>query len=226
MSERLPQSRHSTPAFVTAVRPRKVRLLVIEDNPDDQELVRRMLRTATDLVFEVDVAPRLSDALERLTANRYDAALVDLTLPDSRGVETIRRVNERAPELPLIALTGQDDVPTELATLAIGAQDYLIKGQDDARVLMRTIRHSMERKRLENERTLLSNQLKKALADVRTLSGLLPVCVNCKSVRDDTGYWEQIDLYIRNNTDAQVSHGICPECTKKIYPELSEPPAR
>jgi CheY-like chemotaxis protein len=148
-------------------------VLLVEDNNDDQELVRRMLANATNQTFVLDIVSRLSEALDRLTANRYDAVLVDLALPDSRDVDTIRRLQEQAPSLPLIALTGSDDTPTELAALATGAQDYLIKGQDDARTLMRTIRHSMERKRLENEQALLTSQLKKALADVKTLSDRL-----------------------------------------------------
>ena len=196
--------------------PRVVRILLVEDNRDDQELVRVMLRRATDVVFEIEAVTRLDDAILQLAARRFDALLVDLSLPDSRNIDTIRELVEQSPDLPLIALTGREDMQTELAALAIGAQDYLIKGRDDARILMRAIRHAIERKRLENEQVLLTKQLKKALAEIKTLSGLLPVCCKCKSVRDDEGYWEQIDVYIRDHTDAQVSHGICPSCAATL----------
>jgi DNA-binding response OmpR family regulator len=136
-----------------------------------------MLRRATDVVFEVKAVARLSDAVAELATQRFDALLVDLSLPDSRNIDTIRELRERSPDLPLIALTGRDDVQTELAALAIGAQDYLIKGRDDARILMRAIRHAIERKRLENEQALLTNQLKKALAEIRTLSH--GICQDC-----------------------------------------------
>ena len=134
-------------------------MLLLEDNEDDQELVRIMLSRAKDVAFELETVSTLAEAIDRLSVGRYDAVLVDLTLPDSRDIDTIRNLHLHAPEMPLIALTGQDDMPTELAALAIGAQDYLIKGQDDVRMLTRAIRHAMERKRLENGQALLSYKL-------------------------------------------------------------------
>ncbi len=220
LAEQLPKSRHASPPPATAVRPRTIHVLVLEDNPDDQELLRRTLGKVTSVIFDVEIVSQLSHAIAMLAVRRFDAVLVDLTLPDSRDIDTIRNLHLKAPEIPLIALTGQDDTGTELAALAIGAQDYLVKGHDDERSLTRAIRHAMERKRLENAQALLTNQLKKALAEVRTLTGLLPVCAHCKRVRDDTGYWEQIDLYIRNHTEAEVSHGICPYCTETLYGDL------
>lgn len=67
---------------------------------------------------------------------------------------------------------------------------------------------------------LLNRTLKKALAEVKNLSGLIPICASCKRIRDDQGYWEQIEIYIREHSDAEFTHGICPECMKKLYPEL------
>jgi K+-sensing histidine kinase KdpD len=79
------------------------------------------------------------------------------------------------------------------------------------------------RKRAEAERERLVQELQKALANVRTLSGLLPICANCKKIRDDNGSWNQIEIYIRERSDAQFTHGICPECAKTLYPTLYEP---
>ena len=62
--------------------------------------------------------------------------------------------------------------------------------------------------------------IKKALEDIKQLSGLLPICSNCKKIRDDKGYWNQIEGYIRAHSEAEFSHGICPECAKLIYPDL------
>lgn len=219
MAQRPPTVRHSAPPGPPRVTLRTVRVLLVEDNSDDQELVRIMLRKATEVIFEVEAVACLSDAVAQLATRRFDAVLVDLSLPDSRNVDTLRELRERAPEVPLIALTGRDNLQTELAALAIGAQDYLIKGKDDERILMRAIRHAIERKRLENEQVLLTNQLKKALAEIRTLSGLIPVCCKCKRVRDDSGYWEQIDVYIRDHTDAKISHGVCPGCAQTLFPQ-------
>ena len=73
----------------------------------------------------------------------------------------------------------------------------------------------------EQKREKLINELQEALAKVKTLSGLLPICANCKMVRDDKGYWKQIESYIRDHSEAEFSHSICPACVKKLYPELN-----
>ncbi len=77
-----------------------------------------------------------------------------------------------------------------------------------------------ERKRVEEEREKLINELQEALNKVKTLSGLLPICASCKKVRDDSGYWNQIEVYIRDHSEADFSHSICPDCAKELYPDL------
>ena len=77
-----------------------------------------------------------------------------------------------------------------------------------------------QRKLAEGEREKLIGELRSALARVRMLSGLLPICASCKKIRDDKGYWNQIETYIRDHSEAHFSHGICPECARKEYPEL------
>lgn len=67
-----------------------------------------------------------------------------------------------------------------------------------------------------------TRQLQEALANVRTLRGLLPICASCKKIRDDKGYWNQLELYIQQNSDAEFTHGLCPECIQKLYPEFAE----
>ena len=77
-----------------------------------------------------------------------------------------------------------------------------------------------KRKQIEEERLQLISELQAALSEVKKLSGLLPICASCKKIRDDSGYWKQIEIYLLEHTEAQFSHGICPECMKKIYPEF------
>ncbi len=79
-----------------------------------------------------------------------------------------------------------------------------------------------ERLAVEREREALVVSLTQALAEVKTLSGLLPICSNCKRVRDDQGYWNQIEYYVSQHSQAQFSHGICPECARKLYPDLMD----
>lgn len=78
----------------------------------------------------------------------------------------------------------------------------------------------VERKRAEMEKDSVIVELKEALQKVKTLSGLLPICANCKMIRDDQGYWRQIEAYIRDHSEAEFSHGICPQCARKLYPDF------
>ena len=81
------------------------------------------------------------------------------------------------------------------------------------------IRDISQRKQYEKEREALIDHLKRSLTKVRKLSGLLPICASCKKIRDDKGYWNQIEAYIRDHSEAEFSHGICPECSRRLYPE-------
>jgi len=82
------------------------------------------------------------------------------------------------------------------------------------------VRNIDDRKQAEKERETLISDLKQALAKIKTLSGLLPICSSCKKIRDDQGYWKQIELYISEHSEAQITHGICPDCLKKLYPDI------
>lgn len=74
---------------------------------------------------------------------------------------------------------------------------------------------------LSAEQTALIVKLQDALAKIKTLRGLLPICASCKKVRDDKGYWSQIEVYVRDHSDAEFSHGLCPDCAQKYYDQLS-----
>ena len=91
----------------------------------------------------------------------------------------------------------------------------------DGRLIYQTIcRDITKHKHSEAEKERLISDLQKALAEVRALSGMLPICASCKRIRDDEGYWQQIELYISAHSEAVFSHGVCPECAQRLYPEL------
>src|SRR5438270_906756 len=104
-------------------------ILLIEDNPGDARLIQMMLEGWQDTRFEFNCVRRLSEGLETLTARTIDALLLDLTLPDSYGIDTLIRVHKHAPRLPIVVLTGLDDAELGIKALQSGAQDYLVKGQ-------------------------------------------------------------------------------------------------
>lgn len=92
-----------------------------------------------------------------------------------------------------------------------------IKGE---KLLYSIIRDISRRRKIEREKEELIARLEKALSEIKTLRGILPICSACKKIRDDKGYWQQIEAYIRAHSDAQFTHGICPECVRKLYPEI------
>jgi len=92
--------------------------------------------------------------------------------------------------------------------------------QGDHVLLHATVRDITERKLAQEQRDNSIAELQKALSEVKTLRGFLPICSYCKNIRDDKGYWNQIESYIRDRSDAEFSHGICPECAKKLYPDM------
>ena len=96
----------------------------------------------------------------------------------------------------------------------------LYDAQENVVGSIESIRDITAAKRLEKEREKLIGELQGAIAKIRTLSGLLPICASCKKIRDDKGYWNQIETFIRDHSEAEFSHGICPDCARKLYPDL------
>ena len=127
----------------------RIAVLLIEDNPGDARLIRELLVDAGGTGFDVDHADRLSTGLARLDEGRIDVVLLDLGLPDSVGLETFACVKAKAPDLPIVVLTGLDDETTGTEAVHEGAQDYLVKGSVDAHLLSRAVRYAIERNAAE-----------------------------------------------------------------------------
>jgi diguanylate cyclase (GGDEF)-like protein len=128
-----------------------LRVLSVEDNPGDAILVREMLRDASPDGFVLENADRLSTAVACLLDGAIDCVLLDLSLPDAEGLEALAQVRTLALDVPIIVLTGRSDEVLAVQAVHEGAQDYLIKGQVDARLLSRSINYAIERKRAEVE---------------------------------------------------------------------------
>lgn len=138
------------------------RVLLIEDNPGDARLIQEMLAEFGRGRFDLRRADRLSTALEWLAEGGIDVILSDLSLPDSRELDTFAKVRAQAPHLPVIVLTGLDDETAALEAVQEGAQDYLVKGQIDGNLLVRAMRYAIERKRVEEALRLSEEKFSKA----------------------------------------------------------------
>jgi signal transduction histidine kinase len=136
-----------------------VSILLVEDNPGDRRLILEMLADATSMTFDVQYADRLQAAVEYLGQNGVEVILLDLGLPDSQGLETLRQVHAQASSMPIVVLTGLNDETVGVEAVSEGAQDYLIKGQVESQLLRRTIRYAMERKQAEERERRLQMQL-------------------------------------------------------------------
>lgn len=130
----------------------KIKVLLVEDNPEDARLIRRMLARARTATFDLLCVEQLSTGLERLAEGGVDVVLLDLSLPDSGGLETFVKVQAQAPQVPIIVLTALDDEALSVRAVRESAQDYLVKGQvvaGQGDLLVRAVCHAIERKRVE-----------------------------------------------------------------------------
>ena len=200
---------------------KNLRILLIEDNPGDADLLKEML-SRSEVRFEVETTERLVSGINFLKHNPVDAVIVDLGLPDSQGLDSFREMYKENPKVPILVMTGLADETIGMQAVQEGAQDYLIKGTVEGKLLRRIIRFAIERKRIIEERDIVIAQLKEAMSKIKILSSMLPICASCKKIRDDKGYWKQVESYISEHTDTVFSHGICPDCEKKAYAEIED----
>ncbi len=184
-----------------------VRVLLVEDNPGDARLVEILLSEVGTTSFEITHAERLSEALEHLSRSEYDVILLDLSLPDSSGVETVDQMRAAVHHMPVVVLSGQDDEDTALRAIQGGAEDYLLKGHGDGGLIARSIRYSIERKRSEERlaymaqydhltgltnRALFQDRLEQALARAKRSGALVALMFldldRFKAVNDTLGH--------------------------------------
>jgi CheY-like chemotaxis protein len=203
-----------------SMKTKPLRILLVEDNPGDAVFLCKELSDAMDTPCQVIHVSRLSEALQELGKGKFDLILLDLGLPDSQGLETFGRLHTHSLDPPIVLLTCLDEAAVAVQAVARGAQDYLIKGRTSGPLLARSLRYAIERNRLVREQDDLILRLQAALAEVKKLSGLLPICANCKKIRNDQGYWQQIEGYIHEHSEADFTHSICPECSEELYPQL------
>ena len=143
------------------VNSKKINILLIEDNPGDTRIIRELLNEAEDFSFNLIYTTNLLDGLRIIEENALDVILLDLSLPDSNGNQTIVRTREKAKEIPIIVLTGLKDEIFARKAVQAGAQDYFVKGQIDSNPLARSICYAIERHRMRTKIESLVETLQK-----------------------------------------------------------------
>ncbi|MFH1336134.1 MAG: response regulator [Candidatus Zixiibacteriota bacterium] len=198
----------------------KMKILIAEDD----EISKKMLQTI--LIKEGHAIVAVEDgtkALEAIQKSMPDMLITDWMMPQLDGLELCRRV--RASHLPryvyIILLTALTDKEKITEGLNAGADDYVTKPYDRTELLAR-VRSGERVIQLERSLRQKNAELTEALVQVKQLKGLLPICMYCKKIRKDTNYWQQIEQYLVENSEADFSHSICPECMEEHFPDSSK----
>ena len=182
-----------------------MRVLLIEDNPGDARLMQMYITESSLGGFKVEVVDRLSKAKFALDKARPEVVLLDLSLPDSRGLETFERARKLCPQVPIIVLTGLDDETVALQAVQAGAQDYLVKSRTEGDIVVRSIRYAVERKRLMTE-------LEDALDFRRKLHAGDGACQSCKIILNDPDFWKQLEDCLAQYLGAAKASGVHARC--------------
>ncbi len=200
-------------------------VLVAEDDPLVSEMVQGIL---LDLGYRVVGEAIDGQQVVELTQQlRPQVVVMDIEMPVANGIEATRQISQICPT-PIVILTAYETPGLLAQATEAGIGAYLIK-PPKAQELDRAISIAIARfndlievRRLNAELHARNAELQATLAKVKTLSGLLPICASCKKIRNDHGYWQQVEVYLCEHTDVDFSHGLCPECAQRLYPEFYE----
>jgi phosphoserine phosphatase RsbU/P len=197
-----------------------MRVLVAEDDATTRRLLEALLQ---QWGYEVTACAEGNAAWSTLSEPAGPSlAILDWSMPGLDGPEVIRRAREyiRDRDVYLIMLTGKGNTDDVVAGFGAGADDYLVKPfqPPELRARMRAGHRVLD---LERALRMRVRELEEALANVKQLQGLLPMCSYCKKIRDDRDYWTQVETYFGSHTGATFSHGICPDCyVKHVQPQI------
>ncbi len=198
-----------------------MRILIADDDRVAIQILSQTLKRWDLKVTAVDNGTRAWDALK--TTDEPTLAILDWMMPELDGTEVVRRVRLERPlaNVYLILLTALESRKDIVAGLDAGADDYIVKPFDPDELRARVnvgIRVLTLQERLADRVA----ELESALTKVKTLHGLLPICSYCKRIRGDDQYWQSVDAYIAEHSDAQFSHGICPTCFVEVDKQIDQ----
>jgi CheY-like chemotaxis protein len=195
-------------------------ILVVDDIPKNLEVIGNILSLEDYQISIAGDGQRAWNIIQRISP---DLILLDIMMPNIDGYTLCRRIKtlEDKKDIPVIFITAKTETEDLVKGFESGAVDYITKPFNAAELSARVRTHiALYRAKKRNE--FLIEELQTALAQVKKLSGLLPICSCCKKIRDDAGYWSQVEAYISAHMDVRFSHGICPSCVREQYPDLAD----
>lgn len=197
----------------------EIKVLIVDDDPD---LLFATSRIVSSAGYEVLEATTGAECLRLAKEARPDLILLDVVLPDADGTQISRQI-KADPGLAgtfVVLISGMKKASSEQAAgLDAGADGYIARPISN-RELGARVNAWVRILSAERERDRLIEDLKAALEKVKLLSGLLPICCHCKKIRNDEGYWTQVEEYVQAHSEATFSHSICRDCAKVHYPNL------
>jgi CheY-like chemotaxis protein len=193
------------------------KILVVEDDAHVAAVLEARLESFGHAVCAmVRTGPA---AVRGALQHHPDLVLMDILLEgDMNGVEAAELIHNQV-DVPIVFITCLSDQAVLDRAVQANAYGYILKPYDTAE-LRYTIEIALIKHKAAQERDALIQRLEKALEEVKQLSGLLPICSACKKIRDAQGQWQEIEDYIHTHSDADFSHGICPGCAQRLYPEI------
>ncbi len=181
-------------------------ILAVDDNQHNLQLLGSVLQKEG---YEVAMAMNGEEALAYLREELPDLILLDVMMPTMDGFQVCEefKKDQMNTNIPVIFLTAKTDTDDVVKGFESGGVDYISKPFKSAELLARVKTHL---------------DLKKAREEILTLKGLLPICAVCKKIRDDDGFWQQVETYIKDRTDTEFTHCLCPNCYKKQIAQIEE----
>lgn len=210
-----------------------MRILIVDDDEDTRILLRSYL--SKESYKEVTTVNSINEALHILGLENPDCAeltekkgetdliLMDIMMPGIDGVEGCRLIknNKRYKDVPIVMVTSRREDEYLVKAFEAGAVDYVTKPVNKVELAAR-VRSALKLKEEMDKRKAREKELEKALSDIKVLSGLIPICSHCKKMRNDEGYWQHLEKFISERSNANFTHGICDECMEKYYPDIDD----